>query len=496
MSHPILIQSLIEQLPQPTVCYETHISWVIISGEWAYKIKKPVNYGFIDYTTLDKRKHYCELEVKLNCRLAKSLYIGTVPITGSEAEPRFSVQGDTIEYAVKMRAFNQSQLFSSLIQSNQLTNQHFLSISQQCAEFHRQAEISEDTYYGTPEAVIAPMRENFKALNELKAGHRYQVELNDMALWVEEKYHAHLPKLKERKAAGFIRATHGDLHLGNMVLINEKPVIFDCIEFNESFRWTDTMGDVGFLTMDLADKKRSDLASQFANRYFDITYDYDGAQLLSFYAAYRAMVRAKVAAIQLEHIELNHSLYQTLTSSLEKCIQSALNETRITAPRLILTHGVAGSGKTTYTNRLLTDTRVIRFSSDIIRKHLYQLEPFKACPEDQKAHLYSEGAHLRTYQMLFKLTEQFLKANFTVIVDATFIRSAQRAQFIALARSLNIETTIYSFEPSAQQLEAQLESRQDQHGASDGDVAIARAQLKIREPVSETEGAKIERILE
>lgn len=491
--HP-LIESLLKRLEQPTQLLQTHISWVILSGPYAYKIKKPVNFGFIDYTNLEKRKHFCDLEITLNKRLASSLYLNVVAITGTEQLPTLEGNGEPIEYAIKMRAFDQNHLFTNLIAHHDLTVEHIEAMSAICASFHQTAEICSDPILGTPESLMGPIRDNFHVTASFPAGKKYTAELEQIKTWAESTYQKFMPLLAERKAKGYIRACHGDLHLGNMVLFENKPMIFDCIEFNESFRWTDVMSDIGFFTMDLEDKKRPDFASRFVNRYLDLSHDYDGAVLLKFYQSYRAMVRAKVAAIQLEQCDSNSTMGKSLQHNLKSCIELALSYTQIKKPQLILTHGVSGSGKTTYTNQLLKDTSTIRLSADVIRKHLFKLPPFEISPVALQSKLYSDDADKQVSDKLLQLTEMLLKANLTVIVDATFIRRAQRKHFVELAKKLKLNIKALNFNVAEPILNQRLKAREKMITASDANFNIAKQQLAVLEPISTEEGIEIENI--
>lgn len=491
MSDNTLIHALLNQLEQPTQLLQTHISWVILSGENAYKIKKPVNFGFIDYTSVEKRKHYCELEIALNKRLAESLYLEVLPITGTPQSPQLGGTGHPIEYAVKMRAFDQSQLFSNLIAHHDLTIQHIETISDLCSKFHQAAEVCRDPVFGTPESLIQPMLDNFDVTAQLPAGKNYLTQLAIIREWVETTYQTLLPHLTKRKTDGFIRACHGDLHLGNMVLFDNKPMIFDCIEFNESFRWTDVMSDVGFFAMDLEDKQRPDLASRFVNRYLDITNDYDGVILLNFYQSYRAMVRAKIAAIQLEQSEKDTPAQKALQDSLKSCIDLALSYTQPHQPQLILTHGVSGSGKTTYTNQLLNDTHTIRISSDVIRKHLFGLPPFEPSLPSLQSKLYSNEAHEKVFYKLRQIAETLLLAKKTVIVDATFIRRVHRNLFTELARQLKVGIKALRFNTPESMLMHRHHLRQFNQTASDANFEIAKEQLAALEPILPEEGLAV-----
>ena len=284
---------------------ETHISWVFLTGSFAYKIKKPVDFGFLNFSTLEQRKFYCQQELLLNSRFAAQIYLEVIPITRLEGKISLSGQGEIIDYAIKMVQFDQSCLFDKLLKKRQIELSHIDDLSDVVADFHEKINIAgTDVVFGSIAEVIKPVEENFSILNKVlleTALDSTELEtLNALHNQMLSMYHSICPQLLIRKKEGHIRECHGDLHLGNITLIDDRIQLFDGIEFNDSFRWIDTMSDSAFLIMDLQDHEQTIFANHFLNRYLLKTGDYSGLIVLNFYLLYRATVRAKVAALRLQ----------------------------------------------------------------------------------------------------------------------------------------------------------------------------------------------------
>lgn len=278
---------------------ETHISWVILTGPYAYKIKKPVNLGFLDFSSLEQRKLYCEEELRLNKRTAPSIYLGVVPITGSTTQPQLDGKGEAIEYAVKMRQFPQDAQLDHLLEQGGLKAAHMDAFARLVADFHQQVAVAgADDNYGEPDQVMQPVEENFEQIGQHQLTSQQQQLLDELHAWSTTEYQRLETQLAQRKQQGFIRECHGDMHLRNLAWIDEQAVAFDGIEFNANLRWIDVISEVAFLVMDLQDRNQPELAQRFLNAYLEITGDYAGLSLLPFYLVYRALVRAKVAAIR------------------------------------------------------------------------------------------------------------------------------------------------------------------------------------------------------
>lgn len=245
---------------------ETHISWVMLTGDFAYKIKKPVNLGFLDFSTLEKRRFYCEEELRLNRRLAPQLYLAVVAITGTVDKPRLNGEGKVIEYAVKMRQFDQARQFDRLLARGRLRAEHIDRVAALIAAFHRRAAAAAtDSLYGSPELVWQPVAENHDQILPLLRDTDDEARLRRIQAWFEQQFTRHRPLFLRRKAEGRIRECHGDLHLANIALFDHEVVIFDCLEFNDRLRWIDVISDAAFLVMDLQSRGQAPLGWRFLN---------------------------------------------------------------------------------------------------------------------------------------------------------------------------------------------------------------------------------------
>ncbi|MCC9000166.1 MAG: phosphotransferase, partial [Candidatus Contendobacter sp.] len=265
---------------------QTHISHVLLAGDYAYKVKKPLNLGFLDFTSLAQRKYYCEEELRLNGRLAPDLYLDCIPVSGSAAEPRLGdPSGPVIDYAVRMRRFPQTALLDQWLAAGKLERRHLDALARRLAEFHRVIPAADPAApFGVPERVQQPMLDNFTHTRPLLTDPADLATLAEVEDWTLETFTRLRPHLAGRKVDGWIREGHGDLHLGNMVLDDAGQVlIFDCIEFNEDFRWIDVINDLAFLIMDLRARRAAPFAQRVLNAYLEYSGDFAGAALLDYY---------------------------------------------------------------------------------------------------------------------------------------------------------------------------------------------------------------------
>ncbi len=473
---------------------QTHISWVFLTGEYAYKVKKPVDFGFLNFTELSQRKHFCEEEIRLNKRLADKVYIGTVRITGKESNPTLNAAGEAIEYAVKMRQFEQSQLANNLLDSNKLTSQHIDDIADQVANFHQSIETSgSESQLGTADSVNAPVIQNFDQLDPLIKDEQAMAQLARLRSWSEAEFSKISSILQQRKASGFVRECHGDMHLGNMALINKQITIFDGIEFNDEFRWIDVMSEVAFLFMDLCDRKQSAFAYRFLNHYLEHTGDYEGIQVLRFYLVYRAMVRAKIASFTLLTPDLSAAEQQKTIQQYSSYSDLAEQFTQAGELSLSITHGASGSGKTTVSQQLLENNGLIRIRSDIERKRLYNLKATDDSKSSIDSGIYSKEASSKTYQQLEKFAKLILSSGFGVITDATFLERADRKPFQELATKLSVKYSIIDFDIDEAELTKRIIARRSDTGnASEADLTVLKKQLSDMKPLEEEEKAYIQ----
>ncbi len=487
-----LLQALQDQAlyPHPANQFElieTHISWVLLTGSFAYKIKKPENFGFLDFSTLEKRHHYCQEELRLNRRFAPKIYLEVVPIYGSEKAPSFRPKGAPFEYAVKMLQFPQDQLLDQLLLCGKLSNARIEELAHTVATFHQQIPSAEkQEKYGAPQQLIQPVLENFKQIIAFLQAPSDIAQLRRIEHWVQDQAKRLEPIFEQRKQQGNIRECHGDLHLGNITLFKDEITLFDCIEFNPSLRWIDVMSDVAFLTMDLQARDAPSLANHFLNAYLEITGDYEGLKVLNFYQCYRAMVRAKVALLSLSSKPITSTRSKAIFDQYNRYIQLA--ERYMIAPKrqLLLMHGFSGTGKTTVSTELVDQLGAIRLRSDVERKRIFQFKQQKASAID--GGIYSHSASDRTFDHLAATAHTILRAGYRVIVDATFLHKPYRDRFFQLAENLNITVQIISCELADKKIRRRLEHRQAiGTDPSDADTEVYEAQLKSADPLSEAE---------
>ncbi|MGA7802953.1 MAG: AAA family ATPase [Gammaproteobacteria bacterium] len=464
---------------------ETHISWVLLAGEYAYKIKKPLNLGFLDFSTLDRRRHYCDEELRLNRRLAPELYLDVVAVTGSADRPRYADRDnpDAIEYAVRMRRFPQHARLDHQLDAGRLTLQDMDAIAQRVAEFHRQAPAANrDSPYGEPPAVQAPVRENFAQIEPLLDTQPDRRTLHRLAERAERQFAALREVLARRKTQGDVRECHGDLHLANLARLPAGITPFDCIEFNPGLRWIDVISEAAFLVMDLHHRGRADFAYRFLNAYLQIGGDYDGIAVLPYYLAYRAMVRAKVAAIESAQRRSRRG-----PAMREYRAYAALAE-RLGNPAsgaVILTHGFSGSGKTRLSQALLETLPGVRVRSDVERKRLFGLSADAVSASAPGAGIYTAEASERTYARLAAIARTVAKTGYPVLVDATFLESTRRRPFMELARTLGVPFAIVDCQAPEQVLRQRLASRTGD--ASEADLAVLERQLQDHQPLTADE---------
>lgn len=467
---------------------ETHISWILLTGEFAYKVKKPVDLGFVDFTTLERRHHFCEEELRLNRRFASDLYLDVVPIIETAAGLRVGGLGLVIDYAVRMRQFDEQQLASRVIAEQNLTPSDIDQLAKDVAAFHQQTPSAEGRVRGDLAQFIDPAKENFSQLRPLISEPGRLRQLKTIEDWTIRAAEQLSGVFQQRLDEGFVRECHGDLHLGNVVRWRGNWTPFDCIEFNPSFRWIDVMNEIAFFMMDLDDHGRGDLGWRFLNAYLDETGDYSGLSVLTFNLVYRAMVRAKVDALRLRQSGLSHGEQDELTDEWHGYLDLAEGYTKPRAISLTICHGLSGSGKTTGAQSLLEQTGAVRIRSDVLRKRRFHLRPQDDASAKPNSGIYSHDASERTYHDLEVLAREVLQAGFPVIVDATFLQHTQRQRFAALACELSVPFHIADFQADEQTLRERILSRRRDGGdASDATLAVLNEQLRTADALTDDE---------
>lgn len=480
-------QQLIESLCRPE-CYdhpverveviETHISWVLLAGPYAYKMKKGVDFGFLDYSSLEKRRQQCEEELRLNRRTAPQLYLAVVPVGGTPEAPQLNRE-PAIDYLVKMVQFPQQALLSQRVARGALQADEILALADAVAGFHAETEAAgQGSPYGTPQSVYYPVNENFEQVRERIHDPSLLARLEKLEGKNRDFFARHRSHFSRRKAGGFIRDCHGDLHLNNILLLEGRPLLFDCIEFNPTLRIIDVISELAFLVMDLEEHGRGDLASLLLNRYLERTGDYEALRLMPFYLSYRAMVRAKVATLRLDQPGLDEEKRGRVMEAFDDYLALAEAYAEPARPRLLITHGLSGAGKTTLTQPLLAEPRVVRIRSDVERKRLFGLTAEASSHSAPGENIYSTEASRKTYRQLRQFAAAALEGGYRVIVDATFLQREERDHFRQLAGEQRVPFTILEFRADPATLQQRVNARATAGGdASEADNAVLQQQL-------------------
>ena len=482
-------RNLIRSLKDPSVyphetdqlqLIETHISWVFLSGVYAYKIKKALNLGFLDFSTLDKRKFYCEEELRLNGRLAPELYLTVIPITGTPDHPQLGGSGEAFEYAVKMRRFPQQALLSHMLKQHLLADTHVRQIIAEVTNFHQTIPAATaGTRYGNPDHVAAPVHENFVQIRECTHDPEHLELVEQVRAWTEQQFESSFRSFRRRKEQGFIRECHGDMHLGNMAVVDDRIVIFDGIEFNPDLYWIDVMSEVAFLCMDLEYHEKRDFVYRFLNGYLETTGDYQGLRVFRYYLTYRAMVRAKVACIRLSQ-EAGRGLQWPQAQEFERYLRLALSYTQPQRPALFITHGLSGSGKSTLSGPLVEPLAAIRIRSDRERQRMFGKGKREGGAVTIGEGVYSGDATRQTYGKLAELAEAVLQSGYSVIIDATFLERQQRDEFKQLADRVKAPIHILFFHADADVLRQRIRGRQREgNDISEADLSVLEHQLAV-----------------
>jgi aminoglycoside phosphotransferase family enzyme/predicted kinase len=491
-----LVENLVRagDFPHPTgdvEVVETHISWVLLTGAFAYKIKKPVDLGFLDFSTLDQRRHFCAEELRLNRRYAKEIYLDVVDIGGRiEAPVMDSKEGEVLDVAVRMVQFPSDALLSRQLADGKVSADDMVAFGITLARLHDEAPIAEaDSEYGSRAAVFGPVEANFRVLQARCAGMPFLPHLEDIHHLVLSESRALEPILASRRNDGRVRECHGDLHLANVVRLSDRITPFDCLEFDPELRWIDVINEVAFLFMDTLKFERTDLAYAFLNGYVAESGDYAGLELLPFFVSYRALVRAKVRA-----------LGGLKTPAHEAELQSYLGladewSARSGQSILILTHGLSGSGKTAISEKLMASLPAIRLRSDVERKRLFGLRAHDRSDSGVDTGLYDASAGEKTYARLAELAGIGLAAGFNVIVDAAFLDGSQRERFAALADSCGSDSVVLVCDAPATVLRERVVGReQSGHDASEASLAVLDSQLERYRPLARGEDARAVRL--
>jgi aminoglycoside phosphotransferase family enzyme/predicted kinase len=468
---------------------ETHISWVLLDGTHAWKFKKPVRLPFLDFSALAERRRLCLEELHLNQRLAPELYLDVQVVSGSPEAPALRALvspgstpkddgADVLDYVLRMQQFPADALMSTCLAQGRLHAAHMDALALRLARFHQEAPHTACTY-GSPAGRWASVDKALRSLEAMHAGHAAtEARLRTLRAWATQEAQALQALWAQRQAQGAIVEGHGDLHLGNIVVLADQVTAFDCIEFDPALRWLDPVNDIAFLAMDLLAHQRADLAWRFVNAWLDASGEHAGLPSLRYDMVYRALVRAMVAGLRHVQQGIQNMGQHTDQHRVHDpdYLAAALALTKPMQPGLLITHGVSGSGKSWQTQQLLQQVGAIRLRSDVERRRL--------------GLGYSREASQATYAHLLKLADMALQAGYPVIVDATFLREADRACFIALAHARKVPVHVLHCEAPEATLRQRIRDRlAEGHDASQANEAVLTMQLASSEPLTDAEQA-------
>lgn len=462
----------------PVKVIQTHVSIVFLTGDFAYKLKKPVDYHFLDFSTLEKRKECIDRELLLNHSTAPEIYREVLPITESAGKVTLNGNGEIIEYVLKMNQFPQECLLSQRFDRGEITENEIESLGKKIARFHQQARTDEYiTRFGAPEIVQQAFQENYRQSEKYIGTVQTRQQFEATKTFTDNFFRERGDWLRERQEKGKIRECHGDLHLNNMCLWRGEIQLFDRIEFNESFRFVDTMYDIAFTAMDLTARGKPDFANLFLNTYLERVADWEGLKVLPLYLARQAYVRAKVNSLLLD----GDTFSETIRETARQYYHLAWEYTKPRSGRLILLSGLSGSGKSTVAREIAKKLDGIRIRSDAVRKHLARIDLDKR----GSIELYTPEMSARTFDRLAELAKILLPLGYTVILDARYDRSLWREPLRALAGSIGVPFHIVHTHAPLPVLLDRLEKRTGD--ISDATTEVLLAQIEKTEPFTDSE---------
>ena len=466
--HATLVAALERTLNADAV-FETHISSVLLAGAHAYKLKKPVAFGFLDFSTPSARAHFCAEELRLNRRTAPRLYLDVQPVTGTLEAPRVGGNGTPIEHLLRMRRFDPAQVLDRVVAQDGLTIAQVDALAAEVAALHAiAARADAGTRLGAPDTVRRWVDGNLAELRGASHSPVDRASLDALAAWTAAEFERRQALVAARQRTGFVRECHGDLHLGNVVLIDAAPVLFDALEFNDELRWIDVVSDVAFLFMDLLDHGQPALAWRMLGGYLEAGGDYDGVALLRYYAVYRALVRAKVALLRTQQPDAPPIARVRSQAGFAQYL--ALAEALVEAPPrplLVVMTGLSGSGKSTVARELAAELGGLRLRSDVERKRLAGI----AASARGADALYSPAMTVRTYARLREVAAGLLAAGVPAVVDAASLRADERRELAGVAAAGDGRAVVVACEAPAAVLQARVAARK-QAGGDPSDATL------------------------
>ena len=483
-----LIQQMLQpsfyphEVVEPVQLIQTHISYILLTGKYVYKLKKPMNFGFLDFSTLEKRQYFCREELRLNYRGAAELYIEVLPITQVGSNYQLYGTGKVVEYVLKMYQFPQENLLSSMFDTKTLEEKHLVELGEMLALYHKLAEMNDYIRsFGKVTQLRKAIDENYEQTEKYIGSLQTKVKFDETKAYSDRFFAERQELLDQRVQGNFIRECHGDLHLRNIALWQDKILMFDCIEFNESFRFVDVMYDVAFIVMDLEARHRQDLGNLFLNTYLEKTGDWEGLQVLPLYLSRQAYVRAKVTSFLLDDSQISAEAKEEASKTASNYYTQAWEYTKPHQGKLMIMSGLSGSGKSTTAHYLSRKLGAIQIRSDAVRKHLAGIL-LKSKGADE---IYTSAMTQKTYRRLLDLGIILTRQGFSVILDAKYDLQALRQKVIQEAEENNIPLQIIQCEAPIEVIKQRLKNRNGD--ISDATVGLLNSQIENSEPLTKRE---------
>jgi aminoglycoside phosphotransferase family enzyme/predicted kinase len=486
--------------PHPVEAVElvqTHVSWVLLTGTYAYKIKRPVRYEFIDLRSMDQRAFFCNEELRLNRRFAADLYVDVCKVTSQADVVRIDGPGVVIDHAVRMRQFRREDELDRLLESDDIEPPELYRFGRSLAEIHERLPVaSADSGHGTPETVRSLILGNLEQCIRAQTSPRLRARLYELRPVVAQRLTLVASSIARRVTTGRVRECHGDLHSRNVVRRDGDLLAFDCMEFDPALRWIDVADEIAFLLMDLEALRRPAHAHAFLTGYLAQSGDYEALRVLDLYKAHRALVRAKVTALAATGLPDAVDNDDRTTTQCESYVDGACASLAVARPQLYLMSGVSGSGKTWLATRLAPRLRAVHLRSDDERQRpRVRVPPSGAHDAGVAVGRYAPEARASVYEHLAQCAEDALRGGYPVIVDATFGRRQDRRRFHDLAASLGLTARVIHCQAEPGVLRARISGRLAQGtDASEADVAVLQWQEAHEEPLLESEGFAVTQV--
>jgi len=475
-----LMNAARQESPEENVRLEqTHISFVIIGSRVVYKIKKPVHFGFLDFSTLEKRFFYCKQELELNRRLSPQLYLDVVEVRRRDEKYFFGGSGETVDYAVKMKRIPEERMMLHLLKEGKLETEMIDRVAERIAIFHSRARHGEKiAAFGEPRMIVRNVEENFSQTRKYIGRSISRKQYDAIVKYSHSFMKKERALILKRVAEGRIRDCHGDIHMEH-VCISDRIYIYDCIEFNDRFRYCDVASDMAFLAMDLDYHHRSDLSERLVESYIEASGDEEIRRLINFYKCYRAYVRGKVDSMELDDPSLDEESREKAKDIAARYFQLACRYALkgLAGNMLVITCGLIGSGKSAVAAVLAEKTGFHVLRSDEIRKEIAGAAREEHRYEAFGRGIYSKAFFDRTYGALFKRGRALLEKGEGVILDASFTDPKYRDQAFALANELGVPFLVIECRCSDDEIRKRLENRVSEGSdVSDGRWDIYRKQ--------------------